>query len=181
MAQLTCFLHCWHMSLFCCAPERHGAMISDADVICLGDTMQDDTFTLIVSAVGIGGALSGIIIGHFLTRSSQHRQWLRDNRKQEFKEVVASLANVVIEHMIFVHSQGSRLPQSEQEHLSSMKVVYQTLAGRIFIHEDLKNVNIPDRFIEIMGELRDSGSEMSPAVDKASEILEEIIKMARNG
>jgi hypothetical protein len=59
-------------------------------------TTPDHAFTLIVSSVGIGGALVGIVIGHFPTRSSQHEQWRRDNRKQEYRELLSCLSDTYL-------------------------------------------------------------------------------------
>jgi predicted MFS family arabinose efflux permease len=44
--------------------------------------MQQESVTLIVAGLGIGGTLGGIIVGHFLARSWQREQWLLDCRKQ---------------------------------------------------------------------------------------------------
>jgi t-SNARE complex subunit (syntaxin) len=143
--------------------------------------MQDHTFTLIVSAVGIGGALSGIVVGHFLTLSSQHRQWVRDNRKQEFKEVVSAMSQYIIEHMSYVASQGSDLPQSKQAYVDSMKAAGVILTDRIYIHHDLDERDIPKRFLEIMEHFRESGKDFDKPADKASALLQEIIVLARKG
>ena len=63
---------------------------------------------------------------------------LRDNRKEEFKEVLFAMSKLVIDHMTFVASQGSTLPQSEQAYLDSMKETYVVLCDRIYINGDLE-------------------------------------------
>jgi len=143
--------------------------------------MDQQTVTLVAAGVGVSGALIGIAIGHFLTRNSQHRQWLRDNRKQEFKELVTAMSHFVIEHMAYVSSIGSVLPQSKQAYLDSMKAVYLIATDRIYIHVDLDKTDIPTRFLEIMEHFRDSGSNFDSPADKASELLQELIAMARKG
>ncbi|SRR5204863_5120467 len=37
------------------------------------------------------GPLVGILIGHYLVRSWQRRQWLADNQKEEYRRVLAGL------------------------------------------------------------------------------------------
>jgi hypothetical protein len=143
--------------------------------------MQDHTFTLIVSAVGISGALGGIVIGHFLTRSSQHQQWLRDNRKQEFKEVVTALSHYVVEHMAYVASLGSEIPQSKQAYIDAMKATSLALCDRIYIHTELSEKDIPERFIKIMRNFRDAGPDFDAPADEATALVLEIIAMARKG
>ena len=141
----------------------------------------DHTFTLVVSSVGIIGALGGIVIGHFLTRSSQHKEWLRDNRKQEFKELVSGMSQYIVEHMSYVASKDSRLPQSEQAYVDSMKATSVMLCDRIYIHDDLDKRDIPKRFLQIMEHFRDSGPDFDKPADKATELLEELIALARKG
>jgi hypothetical protein len=54
--------------------------------------MDQQTVTLIVAGLGIGGTLGGIVVGHVLTRSWQEEQWLLNNRKEEFRELMTALA-----------------------------------------------------------------------------------------
>jgi hypothetical protein len=141
--------------------------------------MQDHTFTLIVSAVGIGGALSGIVIGHFLTRSSQHAQWLRDNRKREFQELVTAMSHMLVEHMTYTLSLGSELPQSKQGYVDAMKATSLVLCDRIYIHDELSQKDIQSRFLEILMQFRKAGSEFHDPAEKATALLMEIIALAR--
>ncbi len=141
--------------------------------------MQDHTFTLILSAVGIGGALSGIVIGHFLTRSSQHAQWLRDNRKREFQEIVTAMSRMIVEHMTYTSSLGSDLPQSKQEYVDAWRATSLVLVDRIYIHNEISEKDIQHRFLDIMGEFREAGSNFKGPNEKATALLMEVIAMAR--
>lgn len=141
--------------------------------------MQDHTFTLIVSAVGICGALLGIVIGHFLTRSSQHVQWLRDNRKREFQELVTAMSRQIVEHMAYTASLGSDLPQSKQTYVDAMKATSLVLGDRIYIHDELSERNIQTRFVEVMNHFRDAGSDFDGPGHEANALLLEVVTMAR--
>jgi hypothetical protein len=55
--------------------------------------MQQGTVTLIVASVGIAGSLGGVLLGQHMTRSWQQRQWPMDQRKDEFRELIAALAD----------------------------------------------------------------------------------------
>jgi hypothetical protein len=107
--------------------------------------MQDHTFTLIVSAVGIGGALAGIVIGHFLTRSSQHEQWLRDNCKQEFRELISALAEAAVEHLFYVDSQTTSNPQPIEKLHDAQKKALRTIVDRIYIASEVRLLSITRR------------------------------------
>ncbi len=141
----------------------------------------DHSFTLILSAVGIGGALSGIVFGHFLTRSAQHRQWLRDNRKQEFKEVVTAMSQFIVDHMAYASSLKSDMPQSKQAYIDSYKATAVVLCDRVYIHTDLNDKNIPHRFLQIAEQYHDSGADFDKTNPQAAELLQEVIMLARKG
>jgi hypothetical protein len=49
----------------------------------------------------------------------------------------------IIEHMTYVASQGSDLPQSEQIYVDAMKTTSVMLCDRIYIHDDLDKTDIP--------------------------------------
>jgi hypothetical protein len=102
--------------------------------------VQDHTFTLILSAVGIGGALAGIVIGHFLTRSSQHRDWLRDKRREEYREVLnaTTAAYMAIMHIRELGELG--ITASPELELTAERAIiesFRTLRDRILIAEDI--------------------------------------------
>jgi hypothetical protein len=129
----------------------------------------------------LGGVIVGSFLTFFLTKTAQQEHWLRDCRKEEFKEAVTAMSRFVVEHMSYAASQGSKLPQSEQVYLEIMKATSVVLCDRIYIHDDLDGRNIPKRFLEIMEHFRDSGTEFDAPADKASELLEELIAIARKG
>jgi hypothetical protein len=60
-----------------------------------GDMTQVDLFPwwliLIFAVWAAVGPLVGIVIGHYLTRSWQRRQWIADNRKEEYRKVLSGL------------------------------------------------------------------------------------------
>jgi len=47
--------------------------------------------TVILAIWAAVGPLVGIYVGHHLLRSQQRRQWLADNRIQEWREVMTTL------------------------------------------------------------------------------------------
>jgi hypothetical protein len=50
--------------------------------------MDQQTVSLIVAGLGIGGTLGGIVVGHILSRSAQRKQWVLDRRHEEFQELI---------------------------------------------------------------------------------------------
>lgn len=127
------------------------------------------------------GPLAGLYIGFLLTRREQHQQWLRDNRKEEFKEVVTAMSQFIIGHMVYVSSLGSDMPQSKQAYIDSYKTTSVVLCDRVYIHADLYSKDIPDRFLKIAEQYRDAGTEFNKINGQAGELLEELITLARKG
>jgi hypothetical protein len=55
--------------------------------------MQNSTITLVVAVVGIAGTLGRVVLGQWMSRSWQREQWLLDNRKQEYCELLSAVSN----------------------------------------------------------------------------------------
>jgi hypothetical protein len=73
--------------------------------------------------IGALSGLLGVILGAFLTRSWQRKQWLLDNKKAEYRELISILSQAA--HYILnnsPHLQGpnplGNLKSGEQERLS---------------------------------------------------------------
>ena len=53
------------------------------------------------SLIALGGALIGIILGLCLTRNAQYKQWLLDNRKEEYRESLTTLTEAQVTMSLF--------------------------------------------------------------------------------
>jgi hypothetical protein len=142
--------------------------------------MQQETVTLVVAGLGIGGTLGGIVVGHLLTRSWQQKQWVLNCRKEEFREVVSAISSATIELMMYIHSQGSRLAQPETLYLDAQRVAAKTLVSRIYVASELKKRDIPGRYLQIGEEARESRAG-SDALNKMNALIDEIVAIAIKG
>jgi len=93
------------------------------------------------STVGLGiwaaiGPLIGIALGHSLNRSSQHEQWLRDNRKQEYRDLLTSLTTAYL-HLVHNWSGGNEEPVNEASRV---------LHDRIFIAQEIRSARIMEEW-----------------------------------
>ena len=50
------------------------------------------------------GPLIGVLLGSYLSTLNQRRQWISDNRKNEFREIITTLASC---HAIIVKHYGT--------------------------------------------------------------------------
>lgn len=88
------------------------------------------------------GPLIGVVLGAYLSRRWQREQWLLDNRKQEYRELLTALTDAYmlmarfIRPMIALDSQTQRqLDQAERDS-------YRVIRDRIFIAVDMKSNDI---------------------------------------
>jgi hypothetical protein len=54
--------------------------------------MQQSTVALIGAVVAVGGTLGGVFLGQRMNKDAQREQWVRDNRKEESRELLNALA-----------------------------------------------------------------------------------------
>jgi hypothetical protein len=137
----------------------------------------DQSFTLIVSSVGIGGALSGIVIGHFLTRSSQHKQWIRDRRLEEYKMVLAAVNEMFEAYSFPVKS----LPNSFDRTLKQTETVsrcFRTIANCVMIADDLYKIDLFKNLLDCQGHFDLTQSTEGFGADRRV-IVNLLIEMAR--
>jgi hypothetical protein len=91
--------------------------------------------------------LAGIVLGHYLTRSWQREQWLRDSRKQEFRELLTALTRAY-QCMSFLKLPANLLNQEHHDRiLSTLEEANITFNDRIYISEDLREKKLYDLWL----------------------------------
>jgi hypothetical protein len=90
---------------------------------------------MLSSLIGLSGVVIGIILGHFLNRSDQHADWLRDKRRQEYREVLSAIAGayVALLHLTDVKEQGGLSPEHKLSAERAVNESFRTLRDRIVI------------------------------------------------
>ena len=107
--------------------------------------MDAITATLIgsgVAAFGIVTAFSGVLIGQRMARNTQRAQWLRDCRKQEFKELLGTLTR---SFTTICTKRQYMVPQSHEDQIALHEAeanALMTIKDRIFIAADVKRLDI---------------------------------------
>lgn len=115
--------------------------------------MEQNTITLVVAGVGLASTFGGVLAGHVLGRRTQSgknvEQWILDQRKQEFGDVVVALErslNVEIErHRSYAANQRKIF-------LVSTDDFYRIVRTRIFTAADMQALDIEDRWREAIDE-----------------------------
>lgn len=81
-----------------------------------------------------------------MTRSSQHEQWVRDCRKEEFRELLANLASmndVLLRSQAAIHF-SSAVPH--EEWMAIQRKVHNAMISCIYVRRDLKGIEATSKF-----------------------------------
>jgi hypothetical protein len=103
--------------------------------------MEQGTVTAFVAGLGSVTTLGALFLGHFLSRSSQREQWMRDRRHEEFQELLGSLA-------ASMHAEVEAIYQSEltseERKDKTLKTAdfFQIVQTRIFTFTDVKRLDL---------------------------------------
>jgi hypothetical protein len=97
------------------------------------------------------GALLGSVVSHVLTTRSQHRSWVNDNKKAEWRELIDGL-NESIERMGYAFERGVARAASDPllDWRSAMGAGNRVVRGRIFIADVIKKQGIVKAWDELM-------------------------------
>jgi hypothetical protein len=94
-----------------------------------------------VAAFGIVSAFGGVLMGQRMARNTQREQWLKDCRKEEFKELLSvltkSFAVICDGYSAFVQDSATQRAIRDAALLAMT-----TIRDRIYIAADVKRLNI---------------------------------------
>jgi len=104
------------------------------------------SLTQIQAIWNVVGPLVGVFIGAYLTTHIQRKQWLLDNKKQEYRELLSTLTRCFNEiseaHMPMV----AFSPEDHRRHTAAVKESLAVIRDRIFIARDLEVMKLEDRW-----------------------------------
>jgi hypothetical protein len=112
--------------------------------------------TIILAIWGAVGPLVGIYIGHHLLRSQQRRQWLADNRIQEWRDVITTLQKSLV--LITQFDAARNLSTIEEKKagmpavLDARAVALSVLSNRIFIAREVRHHKMFDKWKKAVDE-----------------------------
>ena len=123
--------------------------------------MQPSTIALIGAGVAVVGTLGGVIIGQTMTRDAQHKQWRRDNVRQECRELLGQLS--VSLFALIDWTRSLRLPRQSgeengqhaaaaQQYNSSVLDLHRSLGSCLLIASEIKNAQIKKRWADALSD-----------------------------
>lgn len=92
--------------------------------------------TLILAIWAAVGPLVGIAIGHYLVRSWERKRWLADNRKEEYRRVLAAV-NKLNEFMIDYHATHYIDNEAFKQAIKDTQMAVNTSLFTSDIHDDV--------------------------------------------
>jgi hypothetical protein len=112
--------------------------------------------TVILSVWAAVGPLIGIYIGHHLLRSQHRRQWLADNRIQEWREIITTLQKSLVlitqfdavRNLSTIEEKKAAMPAV----LDARAVALSVLNNRLFIAKEVRHHKMFDKWKKAVDE-----------------------------
>lgn len=99
------------------------------------------------------GPLVGVFVGAWLSRSWQRRQWVLDNRKAEYRELISCLSQSA-HSLMDAFSTNVGYGSGSDEQLWGVDGAasrgYNVISDRLFIAEVMKRENVRDRWLALV-------------------------------
>jgi len=83
----------------------------------------------------------GILLGSFLTRRARRREWIAENQKNEYKELLAAITDV---HLIVIKTFTANAPLNDLE--QAISKLTRVVNSCLFITSFLEETKVPDDF-----------------------------------
>jgi hypothetical protein len=144
--------------------------------------MEQSTVTLVVAGLGIGGTLSSGIVAQWMSRSSQHQEWQRDNKSQECRELLNALgtaywallewnkAIIPLPFPISGHTSVGDADVNDQLAVS-IRDLQKTFGNRLLIASEVQRAEIMRRWLDAVAEYISSRKE-----EKLTAVYEDLCK-----
>jgi len=139
--------------------------------------MYPQVWGLIGAGIGILGSLSGVILTSRLTRSWQRTQWIADNKKAEYRELLSSLART--ERLIREARSVDVMTAEERRSVwEAENETWRVIQDRIFIADRVKKMRVLSRWADSRP-FTAGRAEMVEFVKEAGALRNEIMAAAR--
>jgi oligoendopeptidase F len=124
--------------------------------------------TIILAIWGAVGPLVGVRYGQELAKRWQREQWIRENRKEECRELLDA-----------IYEQSPSRTAVSYEQMLSQDSLSRISKSRIFIAEDLARLNVQQRWRDMLNNVVDKKASFDEYQKLREELLEEIKRLAK--
>ena len=122
------------------------------------------------------GPLIGVMVGGYLTSRMQKKHWVLDNKKEEYRELLSALMAAVSN----VVTLGSSIVQSPTEQFAcdeSKTRAGTVILDRLFIAREVRQMNLPDRWIRARRDL-DAQGDLQLFAQRCANMMNDITNSA---
>jgi hypothetical protein len=95
-------------------------------------------------------ALLGVLLGSYLAVRGQRKQWIADNKKQEYRELLTTLTKAYQELAALNAPIVIQSKEDRQNYEEAMKLAETVILDRIFISKEVAEMNLVKRWLEVM-------------------------------
>jgi hypothetical protein len=123
----------------------------------------------------VAGPLVGVFVGAYIANRNHRKHWLADNKREEYREVLAAM-NKASGTVANANLSGSGALDTKAlitGHPELITAVMEVLGTRIFTRKILEKINIEDRFVQACADLGadDDGRRFTTTIDELSKDL----------
>lgn len=141
--------------------------------------MESET-VFISGAMGMLGTVVGIVLGHYLSKKAQQEQWVRENKKAEYRELL-SVINESFMLLMELRRPGIALgPEEQRELLQAETKSVRTIADRIYVAEAITKINLMKRWTTALTQFK-KDKDIVAFGNETSALSEEIRRAALKG
>jgi len=130
-----------------------------------------------VAAWSAVGPLIGVLVGAYIANRNQRRQWLLDNRKQEYRELLSALSSAFIA-LTRLNTPMIAIPgELERELRNAETESFRILRDRLFIATEIRDTRILGLWLEATRDV-DHDRDLVKFADRFNQINKTIVYLA---
>lgn len=134
-----------------------------------------------LAGVGLGGALAiaGGVVGQLMQGRREHRKWLSENQRDEYRELLDALTMTMIQTVRW-HDLNPRSTELEQQWQAAWNDALKVIHTRIYIAKALDEANIYDKWSSAFVEFNKT-RDTDALADKFESLRRTIVALATKG
>jgi len=116
----------------------------------------DHLWNILRSVWPVLGPFAGIWIGVYLSTRTQKRQWIRDNKRLEYRELLTALADAMGKLVLYYRRKPFvSIPGAESDISETITATVGVIYNRLFIAKEVVELNLLHRWQETVTLLTD--------------------------
>jgi hypothetical protein len=92
------------------------------------------------------GPLVGVLVGAYITGKRQRRDWLADNKKEEYRELISAISKGLATYLQLYVGQSIRDTADQKQLMLATSHVLETSRSRLFITNQIRRLEVAKRW-----------------------------------